>query len=151
MFPEIKMAPFFGPSSVPIHFSLRFAKIPLELVEFLVLAHRNLRFPVHFPNRIILYCSRYFVAAMFGFFFLGWERERERIWILDWSSIVVPLNVFFFLFLFFWFFLFSFNFVLKKKNDIVSRVLIVATNWVVTKSCMHKNWKLEDWINKTES
>ena len=78
MFPEIKMAPFFGPSSVPIHFSLRFAKIPLELVEFLVRTHRNLRFPVRFPNRIILYCSRYFVEAMFGFFFFGWERERER-------------------------------------------------------------------------
>ena len=61
-----------------------------ELVEFLVLAHRNLRFLVSFPNRIILYRtnrSRFFVAAVFGIFFLvEWERERS-IWILEWSSV----------------------------------------------------------------
>ena len=61
-----------------------------ELVEFLVLAHRNLRFLVSFPNRIILYRtnrSRFFVAAVFRIFFLvEWERERS-IWILEWSSV----------------------------------------------------------------
>ena len=29
--------------------------------------------------------------------------------------------------------------------------LTVATNWIVTEPCIEKNWKLEDWIDKTES
>ena len=76
-------------ASAPFQSISRF--VSPELVEFLVLAHRNLRFSVSFPNRIILYrsnCSRFFVAAVFGFFFFGWVRERERsIWILEWSSV----------------------------------------------------------------
>ena len=37
------------------------------------------------------------------------------------------------------------------KNGIVSVGLTVATNRVVTEPYIDKNWKLEDWINKTES
>ena len=37
------------------------------------------------------------------------------------------------------------------QNGVVSGVLTVATNWVVTESWIDKNWKLEDWIDKTES
>ena len=37
------------------------------------------------------------------------------------------------------------------QNGVVSGVLITATNWVVTESCIDKNWKLEDWNDKTES
>ena len=62
----------------------------------------------------------------------------------------------------FWFqgtsfpFMFSFSFsfldfsyfllILEKKNQnsIVLGVLTAATNWVLTKSCIDKNWKLED-------
>ena len=78
-------------ASAPFRSISRF--VSPKLVEFLVLAHRNLRFPVRFPNRIILYRSnrlRFFVAAVFGIFFffflVEWERERS-IWILDWSSV----------------------------------------------------------------
>ena len=31
------------------------------------------------------------------------------------------------------------------QNGVVSGVLITATNWVVTESCIDKNWKLKDW------
>ena len=37
------------------------------------------------------------------------------------------------------------------QNGVVSGVLITATNWVVTESCIDKNWKLENWNDKTES
>ena len=36
------------------------------------------------------------------------------------------------------------------QNDIISRVLTATTNWVVTNSCIDKNWKLEDWNDKIE-
>ena len=29
--------------------------------------------------------------------------------------------------------------------------LIAAHNWGLTESCIDKNWKLDDWIDKTES
>ena len=37
------------------------------------------------------------------------------------------------------------------QNDVISEVLTAATNWVVTESYIDKNWKLEDWNDKTES
>ena len=37
------------------------------------------------------------------------------------------------------------------QNGVVSGVLTAATNWVVTESCIDKNRKLEDLIDKTES
>ena len=37
------------------------------------------------------------------------------------------------------------------QNDIVSGILTTATNWVVTETWIDKNWKLEDWIDKTET
>ena len=44
------------------------------------------------------------------------------------------------------------NFSLKKmQNGVVSMGLMAAINWVVTESYIDKNWKLEDWIDKTES
>ena len=53
------------------------------------------------------------------------------------------------------FFLFSFNyqFFFKKKmqNGVVSMGLMAAINWVVMEPYIDKNWKSEDWIDKTES
>ena len=66
------------------------------------------------------------------------------------------LNVFF-SFLFFRFFLFYFNSKLKKRkkkreqNGVVSSICNGSTNWAVTELWIDKNWKLEDWIDKTES
>ena len=37
------------------------------------------------------------------------------------------------------------------QNSVVLGFLTAATNWVVTESCIDKNLKLEDWIDKTES
>ena len=37
------------------------------------------------------------------------------------------------------------------QNGVVLGVLMAATNWVVTEPWINKNWKLEDWIEKTES
>ena len=37
------------------------------------------------------------------------------------------------------------------QNGIVSVGLTTATNRVVTEPYIDKNWKLEDWIDKTES
>ena len=37
------------------------------------------------------------------------------------------------------------------QNGVVSVGLMAAINWVVTESYIDKNWKLEDWIDKTES
>ena len=37
------------------------------------------------------------------------------------------------------------------QNGVVSGVLTTATNWVVTESSVDKNWKFENWIDKTES
>ena len=38
-----------------------------------------------------------------------------------------------------------------KKEEKRTVTLIVAHNWGLMKSCIDKNWKLEDWIDKTES
>ena len=37
------------------------------------------------------------------------------------------------------------------QNSVISVGLTAATNKVVTESYIDKNWKLEDWIDKTES
>ena len=37
------------------------------------------------------------------------------------------------------------------QNGVILRILTATINWVVTKSYIDKNWKLEDWIDKTES
>ena len=37
------------------------------------------------------------------------------------------------------------------QNGVISMGLTVATNKNVTKPYIDKNWKLEDWIDKTES
>ena len=62
---------------------------------------------------------------------------------------------FFFFFSFFpdfSYFLLITNFSLKKmQNGVVSVGLMAAINWVVTEPYIDKNWKLEDWIDKTES
>ena len=42
-----------------------------------------------------------------------------------------------------------FFFFFKVQNGVV--VLTAATNSHLTKFCIDKNWKLEDWIDKTES
>ena len=82
----------------------------------------------------------------------------------------ITLNVFFFFFLFFFFFFFSdfscflliLKYLLKKKkknnsnnnnthtkqNDVTLVVSTESTNWVVTKPCINKNWKLENWNEK---
>ena len=39
----------------------------------------------------------------------------------------------------------------KVQNGVVSVILMAATNNHVTEPCIDKNWKLEDWIDKTES
>ena len=63
--------------------------------------------------------------------------------------------IFYFLFFIFYFFiLYRFSFFhlnleiyFKKKrsqNDIVLAQLTTATNWILTESCIDKNWKLED-------
>ena len=61
-----------------------------------------------------------------------------------------------FFFFFSRFFLFSFNSELKKEkekeqNGGVSSISNGSTNWFVTEPWIDKNWKLEDWIDKTES
>ena len=81
------------------------------------------------------------------------EKEVSEIWGFRCSTCALcsfdsgkgnVLNVFVFVFFFF----FS-N--LKKKKGVVSGVLSVATNWVVTEPWINKNWKLQDWIDKIES
>ena len=37
------------------------------------------------------------------------------------------------------------------QNGVVSVVLTATTNSHVTEPSIDKNWKLEDWIDKTES
>ena len=37
------------------------------------------------------------------------------------------------------------------QNNVVLGVLTAAINWVLTESYIYKNWKLENWIDKTES
>ena len=64
------------------------------------------------------------------------------------------LFLFLFLFFFFGIFLIFFYFWIKKKkiqNGVVSMGLTAATNRNVTEPYIDKNWKLEDWIDKTES
>ena len=63
-----------------------------------------------------------------------------------------PLNFFFFFLQNF----FSFNsdfffFKKRRKNGVISVTLTAAPNWVLTESCIDKNWKLVDWNDKTES
>ena len=89
----------------------------------------------------------------------GVSSEEEDLGVLQ----IFVFQLFFFFFPFFFLFfcrflLFSFNFKLfkkrkrkKKQNGVVLGVLTAATNWVVTKSCINKNWKLQDWNDKTES
>ena len=63
---------------------------------------------------------------------------------------VVPLKCFFLKQIFF--FYFNSNFFLnKRKNSAILVTLMAAHNWGLTKSCIDKNWKWEDWIEKTES
>ena len=64
--------------------------------------------------------------------------------------------LFIFLFFFFFFldfFLFSFNSEFKKKNAKWRRFggFNDNSNWAITKPWIDKNWKLEDWIDKTKS
>ena len=37
------------------------------------------------------------------------------------------------------------------QNGAVLEVLTAVTNWVLTESYIDKNWKLNDWNDKTES
>ena len=37
------------------------------------------------------------------------------------------------------------------QNDVISVGLTIATNRVVTEPYIDKNWKIEDWIDKTKS
>ena len=48
---------------------------------------------------------------------------------------------------------FSFNSEIKKKKkkNFVLVTLTAAYNWGLTESCIDKNWKLEDQIDKTKS
>ena len=55
------------------------------------------------------------------------------------------LNVFFF-FSDFSYFILILNLLKKKKNKTNGN-----TNWVITEPWINKNWKLENWIDKTES
>ena len=64
------------------------------------------------------------------------------------------LNFFFFFQIFF----FNSEFFIKKEkekeeeqNGVILSISNGSTNWVVTKPWIDKNWKLEDWIDKTES
>ena len=63
-----------------------------------------------------------------------------------------------FFFFFSRFFFFNSEFFIKKEkekkeeqNGVVLSISNGSTNWVVTKPWIDKNWKLEDWIDKTES
>ena len=78
------------------------------------------------------------------------------------STIAVRILISFLFFFFFFFpdfsyFIFIQNLKLKKEkkkkeqNSIVSSISNGNSNWVVTKPWIDKNWKLEDWIDKTKS
>ena len=84
----------------------------------------------------------------------------NRFLCFDFRGSSLPLNVFFFYYYYYFLqiFLFFFKFqnlLIKKKkknqNNIVLAQLTAAPNWVLTESCIDKNWKLENWNDKTES
>ena len=80
-----------------------------------------------------------------------WEMDQNGAGAKKWCHFDFRERCFSLIFFYYRFLLFSFNFKLKKKmqNGVVLEVLTASTNWIVTESCIDKNWKLEDWIDKT--
>ena len=37
------------------------------------------------------------------------------------------------------------------QNGVILSILTAVSDWVVTEFYIDKNWKIEDWIDKTES
>ena len=89
-------------------------------------------------------CLSWLCGGWFGFFVLFWLRGRGT-----------TLNVFFFFFFSPRFFFFLNSELNKKKKTHAKRHRFSGSNdsnnWVVTVSWIDNNWKVEDWIDKTES
>ena len=82
-------ASFFGLSSVPIHFSLRFAGVgriswSCSPESTIFGSFSEPHFYVPFEPLAVFCCGSFW--NFFFFFLVEWERERS-IWILDWSSV----------------------------------------------------------------
>ena len=82
-----------------------------------------------------------------------WEMDRNGARAKKWCHFDFRERCFSLIFIIidFCYFLLISNLKKKMQNGVVSRVLTASTNWIVTESCIDKNWKLEDWIDKTES
>ena len=73
------------------------------------------------------------------------NEQRESFHGIGHGDFVVPL-MFFFFFSDFSYFILILNLLKIKKNKTNGN-----TNWVITEPWINKNWKLENWIDKTES